>query len=323
MKHPKRHVMTQRRAHPNRLQLVLTVSLAFILLATLMPEQAYAKRPIIFDSPRGIAMGGAVAAGGTGWAALVHNPAAQGYSRIYEGNLAYNYGDGAEQAMTVSLTDDALLNPRMAFGMSYTRVMADVEGYDDSLTSTFFRSGLAMAERTQGLMYSLGASYHHSKMAYLDTSDPDAIKENSNTAWNLDIGGLFIFQNNFRVAFVGRNLLDHENIGQLRELVGAAGMAFGPVYLEYDLTGTLDPDRDDIPLSHGVGLEVRPNPMVPIRGGYTFDTATDQHIVSGGVGFRSTSFGFDITYAQMVAGGDEYWVVGSLTYIPQLPGMRR
>ncbi len=100
-------------------------------------------------------------------------------------------------------------------------------------------------------------------------------------------------------------------------------MAFGPVYLEYDLTGTLDPDSDDTPLSHGVGMEVRPNAMVPLRAGYTFDTATDQHIVSGGVGFRSTGFGFDISYAQMVSGGDEFWVLGSLTYIPRIPGMRR
>lgn len=266
------------------------------------------------SDPALVGLAGAGVANGVGAAALHANPAAMGQIRQYAVSIGYGHAaEPANHGFTLSATD-SLLNPNMALGFAYTFQLMKIRnpGLLSGLAGEEVKSGrahrlraaLALGERGQSLSYFLGVAPHF--------QDEDA-GNIDRSVFNLDVGLLIRFADMISVGVVGANLLDATDDGQPRQVAGGIGVSWEMLQLGYDVRVAFDagPDGDDA-LSHAVGLQVAPVPMLPLRAGYRADGALDADIVSGGLGWYSPVVGFDFAYAQAVGGETRRWILATL-----------
>jgi hypothetical protein len=263
------------------------------------------------SDPRTLSMGGAVAATGTGWTSLNNNPSGMAQVRQYAGNAGYNYLMGSEIHEGILSLTDSLLNPNMAMGMSYTYQRYSAAGSGDTSTGHLYRGALSLFDRKPAVTYAIGASIHYSDTGTLYSGE---------SLLNFDAGVLLVLQDKFRFGAFARNILDNVNSGQARIVQGGAAFVFGRALLEYNIITDFDSNPDETTLSHAVGVEVLASGTIPIRVGYRRDGILGTHIIAGGLGYNTTTTGFEFSYAQELRDGGNSWIMGCLKWFPNIPG---
>ena len=64
----------------------------------------------------------------------------------------------------------------------------------------------------------------------------------------------------------------------------------------------------------GGGAEYLVAGSIPLRAGYSADSARDFHFISAGVGYTDQRIGLDLGFKQQVSGGHDTRVMGAVRY---------
>jgi len=251
---------------------------------------------------RGLGLGGAVIASGTGSDALIANPAAMSLVRSYIWENYYRYNNKTAGHGGLTALVDSFKNERLAAGVftSYTSAEPEDETSGTTLKEKTLRAGLALSlSFTDWLAIGVNGQYCKYELKDLPSGDV------KNNFFTLDVGAIAKLSEMFSLGAVAYDLLsDHS---EARPYVFGAGVAvrlFGnKLLLEVD--GLLEGKK---PWIRG-GAEFLFGQGIVVRGGGGRREFLEQTFVSGGLGFitKGSSVEFSV---QHQLDGDRATIVG-------------
>jgi hypothetical protein len=261
-----------------------------LLLAVPAPAGAYEPwlEPM---GARGLGMGGAVIASGTGSDALIANPAAMSLVRsyIWENYYTYNNKTAGHHGLTALV--DSFKNERLAAGL-FTSVGA-AEPVDEAsgtkLEEKLWRAGLALSLAFTD-WFALGVNGHYNNYVLKDLPTGD-VKEKFFT---LDVGAIAKIGEMFSLGAVAYDLLSEHS--DQRPYVFGAGVAArlfkNQLLLEVD--GLLEGKK---PWIRG-GAEFFFGQGIVVRGGGGRREFVEATTVSGGLGYitKGSSIEFSVQH---------------------------
>lgn len=267
-----------------------------VLAALAWPAAAGAYEPWLEPmGARGLGLGGAVIASGTGSDALIANPAAMSLVRsyIWENYYSYNNKTSGHNVMTALV--DSFKNDRLAAGLFTS--MASAEPEDEAsgvqMKEKSWRAGLALSLTfTDWLAVGVNGHYYNYSLEDLPAGD---VKEKFFT---LDFGAIAKIGEMFSIGAVAYDLLsDHS---EERPYVFGAGVAArlfkNQLLLEID--GLTEGKK---PWIRG-GAEFFFAQGIVIRGGGSRREFLDQTFVSGGLGYITKGSSVEFSLQQQVDG---------------------
>ena len=235
---------------------------------------------------RAYAMGGAYRALGQDAESIDGNPASLAMQRQYLTEVSGAWDWHTKYAFgTVSILDST--SQPIAGGVSYHLVSVG-RGADRTTANV---STLALAYPLSESWF-LGASTKYVQMS-------GALQGNAITA---DAGvSLHLFAG--LVASVsGHNLIDIRNPLMTRYYAASFGYLGGAFTLAADIKGDFG-IAPTAQFAYSFGGEYVFGPL-PVRGGYSYDSITHSHFISGGFGFDSSGSGFDVAYRHEIGGSE-------------------
>ena len=272
----------------------------------LPPEVGYNYSEL--ETARIAAMGGALRAFSNSLDALQSNPANLAATRVYHmGGLAQIWSTANRQSYGVSIVDSVVSKSRLAGGVSANWLFQDPDGVDRHGMDLRFGLAFPLSEK-----FLVGASGR-----YLDlkqdgfprgqTLSPSVASSGTGgdaivRDITVDAGISVKPTENFTLSLVGNNLTDPGH-GFLPLMFGG-GLGYGSTMftIEADLVADFT-TYDETKLRGMGGFEVLAAGAYPIRIGYRYDDAQQSHALSGGAGYVSKEFSFDVSVRQIL--GDD------------------
>jgi hypothetical protein len=253
------------------------------------------------ETARSAAMGSALRAFSNSLEALQSNPANLAATRVYHlGGLAQFWSGANRQSYGVAIVDSVVSRSRLAGGVSGNWLFQDPDGVDRQAMDLRFGLGFPISDK-----FLVGASAR-----YLDLSQngfpqgtnvlpPSAASAGLNDESiikdiTFDAGITIRPNSNFAFSLVGNNLTDPGH-GLLPLMLGG-GVGFGSrmVTAEFDLLSDFT-TYETTKLRAMGGLEFLAANQYPLRLGYRYDDGQGSHALSGGVGYASKEFSFDLS----------------------------
>jgi hypothetical protein len=256
------------------------------------------------ESPRTGALGGAVRAFSNSIDALYGNPANMASSRVYHlGGHAQFWPQASRQTYTLAAVDSLVSQSHLAggFGVSYTR--QDPDGLDRSALDV--RLALAYPFSSQFYLGGTARYFAASEEGYPNGQPPPSYAsgglENENIAKNFTFSGGLTLKpaDEFAIAIVGNNLTDPDNGYLPLSLGGGIGYGTQDFTIEADVLSDFT-TYDSTKLRAAGGFEFLAGDHFPLRLGYQYDQGQESHSMSGGAGYVSREFAFDVGVRQTV-----------------------
>ncbi len=250
---------------------------------------------------RGLGLGGAVIASGTGSDALIANPASMSLVRAYIWENYYRYHTGISGHAGFTSLVDSVTNERVAAGLFTSLGAAEPEAEDGTkLEESFWRTGLALSLAfTEWLAVGLNGHYFKYELKNL----PDGTQKDK--TFTLDAGAIVKISDMFSVGLVAYDLLSEHS--DARPYVYGGGVAVrllkNQLLLEAD--GLMEGQKPWI----RAGAEFFFSQGIVIRAGGGRREFTDQTFVSGGMGYITPKSSVEISVQQEI-GGDRAAIVG-------------
>ena len=273
----------------------------------LLPPLAYSYGEI--ETPRSLAMGGALRALGNGTTAIFVNPANMPLTRLYHLEASGQFTPEATRALgTATVVDSITSSTRAAGGASFTGGVIDPDGLDRAFTD--FRSAGAYPF---GDRFYLGVGIRYLRMiqdgfGILDNSLTKAFSPVSGglvadkgkgqrdpfvDAFTFDVGATLRAGQSLHIGVVGQNLT-HPDHSALPTTIGG-GIGYGTKDFSIEADGLVDFDSwSDITWRLMAGGEYLAANKYPLRLGYRYDQGAGVHAISGGVGYVSTEMSAEI-----------------------------
>lgn len=253
------------------------------------------------ETARTAALGGALRAFSNSVEALQNNPANLAATRVYHiGGLAQFWSGANRQSYGLAIVDSVVSRSRLAGGLSVNWLFQDPEGVDRRALDARFALAFPVSDKLL-----VGASGR-----YLDLSQdgfprgrgvlpPSAASgglsgESIVEEITFDAGITIRPTPNLAVSLVGNNLTDPGHA--LLPLIFGAGAGFGSNLLtvEVDVAGDFT-TYESTKLRGMGGVEFLAAGQYPLRLGYRYDEGQSSHALSGGAGYASREFAFDVS----------------------------
>jgi hypothetical protein len=305
----------------------LFVALPFTLLA-FSAARADDKRVVPesrIESARGVAMGTGARAAAAATQAQAENPANLVTGGLYHIETFTGYSPTFKRLVFGGTVVDSMTS-KLAAGLSARGIQGDNAAGENSGWEG--RLGLALPI---GEMVSLGVAGRYSNFTI---SDQRALPEKPvapgqkpdrtfkmHKVFTLDAAITLRLAEGLAISALGYNLIETDS--PLAPLMVGGSAAFSMqsgVTLGGDVLVDLN-THESFPggakIVAGGGLEFLAQGTVPLRAGYMYDTAREQHSVSGGLGYVTQQFGAQLSIRQGVAGGKETTLLLGLQYFVQ------
>jgi len=238
------------------------------------------------ESPRSLAMGGALTALGASTVALQLNPASLELSRVYHFEAFGSYSPEARRYDGGGAIVDSA-NGRFGGGIGVNFGLMDPDGIDRSWTDV--RAALAYQ---LGDYIALGLTGRYLNVSQRTGVGPFGYSLVSDGTPNSTFDQVFTFDagltvtpvQGFHVAVVGHNLTDPGVSLAPTTIVGGIGYDTHVFAIEADvLTDFTTWQKDSVRAMLGTELFVADH--FPLRLGYRYDEGNQTHALSGGVGY--------------------------------------
>lgn len=258
------------------------------------------------ETPRSLAMGGALRALGNGTTAIFVNPANMPLTRLYHLEASGQFTPEATRALgTATAIDSITSSTRVAGGASFTGGVIDPDGLDRVFTD--FRSAAAYPF---GDRFFLGVGMRYLRMiqdgfGILDDSVAKTYSPVSGglldegqrkpfvDTFTFDVGATLRLGQSLHIGVVGQNLT-HPDHSLLPTTVGG-GIGYGTKDFSIEVDGVVDFDSwSDVTWRAMAGGEYLVANKYPLRLGYRYDHGAQVHAVSGGVGYVSTELSAEL-----------------------------
>ncbi len=262
----------------------------------LWPARAGAYEPWLEPmGARGLGLGGAVIASGTGSDALIANPAAMSLVRSYIWENYYRYQTKPSGHAGLTALVDSYKNERLAAGLftSYVHSEPEDELTGETSKEKIMRTGLALSLKFTDY---LAVGVHGHWFNYQHTKLPEGdIKEKKFT---LDVGVIVKISDMFQVGAVAYDLLtDHSEERPYTFGAGLATRFFNNRFL-MEANVLMEGKK---PWYRG-GAEYLFQQGIVIRGGGGIREFTDQKFVSGGMGYITQKSSVEFSVQQEIQG---------------------
>lgn len=271
--------------------------------SSLPPELGYNYSEI--EPPRTASMGGGLRAFSNSVEALYTNPANMAATRIYHlgGNVQF-WPQANRQTYSAAAVDSIVSRSHLAGGVAVAYTRQDPDGLDRSALDV--RLGLAFPFSEQFL---LGGTARYAAISesgspgtlQLPASSASAGLANDSIVRGFTFSGGLTLKPTPELSFavVGDNLTDPGHGFLPLTLGGAAGYGTPDFTIEADVVADFT-TYEDTALRASGGAEYLAGDSYPLRIGYRFDEGLDAHAVSGGMGYVSREFSFDLGVRQVV-----------------------
>jgi len=279
----------------------LSLGLGCVMLDT---SDAHAQE--VAATSRSAGMGEALTAGGSGSAALWHNPAAITSAVMYAAEAGYAYdAPTASSGMTASLLDTKS-NPSLGLGLAFTYETTT----SDRVTQHegfHFRGGIGVPLITDFLM--VGTTLRYSNINNEERDDLEALL--------LDVGLLVKLTDMISVGVTGLNLVNGGYNDEMPTSI-ATGMAFGHfdygINLNADVVFNISGSNEQTRLWR-VGGEYLLMRQVPVRVGFQHDEQPGTSHLTFGAGFRDRdrAVGIDAAFQQNLNQSSDRAFIASLS----------
>ncbi|MEO8177329.1 MAG: hypothetical protein ABI895_00725 [Deltaproteobacteria bacterium] len=275
----------------------------------LPPEVGYDYAEL--ETPRTAAMGGALRAFSNSLEALQTNPANLAATRVYHmGGIAQFWSKANRQSYGASIVDSVVSRSHLAGGVSATWLFQDPDGVNRRGLDLRFGLGFPLSDRVL-----IGASGR-----YLDLSEdgfprgigllPPSVasgglrRESMVKDISVDAGITIRAGENIGISLVGNNLTDPNHSLLPFSLGGGIGYGSNLFTLEADLLGDFT-TYDQTKLRGMGGFEYLAAGQYPLRLGYRYDDGQKSHALSGGIGYVSKEFSFDVSLRRILGEDSE------------------
>ncbi len=256
------------------------------------PEQGYDLGEV--QSPRALAMGGALNALGTSTNAIYLNPANLPFARVYHFEvLAALSPEARRESFGGAVVDSS--TSRLAGGFAGTWNQLDPDGIHRQWTDLRLALAYPISDRIavgltgRYLRVDQGVSAGPLGASLVSDGTRDGPIFNSFT---FDAGLTVAPVNELRIGLVGHNLTNPGAIAPTT-LAGGVGYTSGPFSLEGDLLGDFSTWGRMRP-RFMVGGEYFLAGHVPLRVGYRYDDGSRTHALSAGVGYVDRRWSVEI-----------------------------
>jgi hypothetical protein len=278
------------------------------------------------ETARSAALGGALRAFSNSLEALQSNPANLAATRVYHmGALAQFWSQANRQSYGVSIVDSVVSRSRVAGGVSANWLFQDADGVDRKGMDIRLGLGFPLSDK-----FLVGASGR-----YLDLSEngyprgltlPPSVASSGLRQDSIvrditfDAGLTIRPAESVAVSLVGNNLTDPGH-GLLPLLLGG-GVGYGnPLFtVEADLVGDFT-TYETTKLRGMGGIEYLAGGQYPIRLGYRYDEGQHSHALSGGIGYVSREFSFDVAVRRILGDSDVTALFFGLRYHVEALGL--
>ncbi len=270
-----------------------TLPLFLLAVGLFAPETAQAFDP--WSTPmgaRGMALGGAVIASGTGSDAMTTNPASMSLIRSYIWENYYQYNTSESGHLGQMALVDSFKNQRLAAGLYYAFSVAEPEAYYNgsifSRNETYMKGGLALS-LLFSRYFALGVNSY-----YYDYSPEDAQERSS---FSMDVGAVSRITDYLVVGAVAYDLLsDHDDLHPWSFGAGVALTLFKTLTLEFDTV--LEGKKP----WYKLGAELLFSKNFILRGGGGRRERQDLQYFSVGLGYITKKTSVELSVMQYVEG---------------------
>lgn len=265
--------------------------------SSLAPEVGYSYGEI--ETPRALALGGAVRARSSSLEALYLNPANLSASRVYHVGAQAQFASGVQrQSFGAAVVDSIVSRSKLAGGLSVDWVFQDPDGADREALSARF--ALALVASDQLL---LGASARYLELSQEGYPRNVALIEPSIFSAGLDgeplvreltvDAGVTLRPTPFlSLSAVGYNLTNPGHAFLPLTSGVAVGIGAQQFTLESDVLFDFT-TYEDTELRALVGAEFLAAGRYPLRAGYRYDAGLGSHAFSLGAGYTDPGYSFD------------------------------
>lgn len=305
---------------------------AFAQENKLLPAVAHAYGE--YETPRSLAMGGALRALGNGTTAIFFNPANMSLTRLYHIEASGSIRPEATRAIgTATAIDSITSSTKVAGGAAFSVGLEDPKSVEnpEGLDRTFtdFRSAVAYPIADK-VFIGLGFRYLRMIQDGFGPLDQSSLERYSPVSggllqakgqrdpfvdtWTLDAGITARIGQSLHIGVVGQNLT-HPGHSLLPTTVGG-GIGYGNKDFSIEVDGLADFDSWTTVTGRFMGGgEYLVAHKVPLRIGYQYDQGANVHSVSGGVGYVSTEVGVELGVRRTLSTTINATTIGlSLTY---------
>lgn len=283
-----------------------------------------------YETPRSLAMGGALRALGNGTTSIFFNPANMALTRLYHIEASGIVRPEETRAVgTATAVDSITSSTKVSGGAAFSVGVEDPKGLDRTFTD--FRSAVAYPI---GDKVFIGLGFRYLRMIQdgfgpldLDNVTPKKYSPASGgllngagqrdpfvDTWTLDAGLTARIGQSLHISVVGQNLT-HPGHTLLPTTVGG-GIGYGNKDFSIEVDGLADFDSwTTVTGRFMAGGEYLVANKVPIRIGYQYDQGANVHSVSGGLGYVSTEVGVELGLRRTLSTTVNSTMIGlSLTY---------
>lgn len=290
--------------------------IGWLVFGALALASSVAQAQDFTQSVRSAGMGEAFTAVATGTSAIYHNPAGAARLVMYSLDAAYEYTPTGN-VLSAAIVDSKT-NPSIAAGVGYAyyfgRDEDDVNGHD-------IRLGLAIPVLPDRISVGVGGRYLLVKDTIIETNADGEEEQTDVQLMNgptLDAGIMVKATDQLHFGVAGQNLIEQcEKVqcAHVAPTMVTGGAAFGSEIglvlsgdIGVNLTAAPDPK-----LEAGAGVEYMIQQVVPIRAGYQYRGALEQHLLTFGAGWRSPAAGVDLGYQLDLNDTSQMFFMGSFS----------
>jgi opacity protein-like surface antigen len=252
------------------------------------------------ETARTAALGGALRAFSNSLEALQDNPANLAATRVYHmGALAQFWSGANRQSYGASIVDSVVSRSRLAGGVSGNWLFQDPDGVDRQ--SMDVRAGIGFPVSDKVLIGASGRYLDLREDGYprgLSLVPPSAASSGLRRKSvvrdiSFDAGITLRPAENLNVAVVGKNLTDPGHSLLPLQFGGGVGYGTSLFTVEADLVADFT-TYEQTKLRGMGGVEFLAGSQYPVRLGYRYDDGQGNHALSGGLGYLSKEFSFDL-----------------------------
>lgn len=270
----------------------------------LPPEVGYGYSHL--ESARTAAMGGALRAFSNSTEALQDNPANLAATRVYHmGALAQFWSGAARQSYAASIVDSIVSRSRMAGGISGHWLFQDPDGIERRAMDLRVGLGFPLSDK-----FLVGASARYLDLRQdgfprglelLPPSLASAGLRRKSVVQDItfDAGISVRPAPSIAISLVGYNLTDPGHGLLPLQLGGGLGYGNQLFTVEADLVGDFT-TYEETKLRGMGGIEYLAGGQYPLRVGYRYDQGQESHAISGGLGYVSREFSFDMAIRRIL-----------------------
>lgn len=288
------------------------------------------------ETPRSIAMGGALRALGNGTTAVFANPANMALSRLYHIEAIGQFTPEAKRALGgATIVDSITSSTRIAGGLSFMGGIVDPEGLGRSFIDARAGASLPIGDR-----FFIGVSGRYLRLIQ-DGFGPldDGVAGTYSAASGgllsegkrkplvdtvtFDVGVTILISKSLHLGIVGQNLT-HPDHGLLPTMAGL-GLGYGTEDVSVEVDANADFDAwGEVTGRFMLGGEYLAADHYPIRLGYRFDQGAGVHALSAGLGYTGTELALDLGVRRTLSTTINATLIGvTLTYHLESSGLTK